>query len=139
MFLKQTSCPNTLLLKTTELIHTGPVLKTYLHFSYLNVYIVFCGAATLRELWPSHSWGFQITNNEAPHSVGFLWTSDQPDAETSTWPHTAQQKNTHGPGGIQTLNLSMRASADLRLRMRGRGNQQNLRAMIYNLLLLRYN
>jgi hypothetical protein len=29
---------------------------------------------------PSHS--------DTPHSVRLLWTSDQPDAETSTWQHT---------------------------------------------------
>ena len=27
---------------------------------------------------------FEITHKETPQSVGFLWTSDQPDAETST-------------------------------------------------------
>ena len=28
------------------------------------------------------------THNDAPQSVGLLWTSDQPDAETSIWQHT---------------------------------------------------
>jgi hypothetical protein len=28
--------------------------------------------------------GFLITNNDAPHSVGLLWTSDQHVAQTST-------------------------------------------------------
>jgi hypothetical protein len=28
--------------------------------------------------------GFLITHNDAPHSVGLLWTSDQSVAETST-------------------------------------------------------
>ena len=28
------------------------------------------------------------SHSEAPHSVGPLWTSDQPGAETSTWEHT---------------------------------------------------
>jgi hypothetical protein len=27
-------------------------------------------------------------HSDTPHSVGLLWTSDQPDAETSTWQHT---------------------------------------------------
>jgi hypothetical protein len=40
--------------------------------------------------------------------------------------HQTQQKNTHGPGGIRTRNLSSRAAADLRLRPRGRGDRQNL-------------
>jgi hypothetical protein len=31
--------------------------------------------------------GFLITHNDAPQSVGLLWTSDQFVAETSTWQH----------------------------------------------------
>jgi hypothetical protein len=30
-----------------------------------------------------------------PHSVGLLWTSDQPDAETSTWQHTTITTDRH--------------------------------------------
>ena len=33
---------------------------------------------------PPHSRGFLITLNDAPLSVGFFRTTDQPDAETST-------------------------------------------------------
>jgi hypothetical protein len=33
---------------------------------------------------PPHSRGFYITNNDAPQSVGLLWTCDKPVAETST-------------------------------------------------------
>jgi hypothetical protein len=32
---------------------------------------------------------------DTPHSVGFLWTSDRPDAETSTWQHTTFLRDTH--------------------------------------------
>jgi hypothetical protein len=35
--------------------------------------------------------GFLITRNNAPESVGFLWTSDQLVAETSTWQHTTEK------------------------------------------------
>ena len=28
------------------------------------------------------------SHSDTPHSVGFLWTSDQPVADTSTWQHT---------------------------------------------------
>jgi hypothetical protein len=28
------------------------------------------------------------SQSDTLHSVGFLWTSDQPDAETTTWQHT---------------------------------------------------
>ena len=39
---------------------------------------------TLYESAPPHSRGSEITHKEAPQSVGLLWTSDQPVAETST-------------------------------------------------------
>jgi hypothetical protein len=35
-------------------------------------------------LYPPRSRGFLITHNDAPQSVGLLWTSDQSVAETST-------------------------------------------------------
>jgi len=54
-----------------------------------------------------------------PHSVGLLWTSDQPDIEKTTWQHVIQQIDIHAPGGIQTRNPSKRAAADTLLRLRG--------------------
>jgi hypothetical protein len=59
-------------------------------------FIIFSGSATQRGLWPpvalqpSAGHGFLvsrdllITHNDAPQSVGLLWTSDQSVAETST-------------------------------------------------------
>jgi hypothetical protein len=44
----------------------------------------FLGTAAQRGLWPPRPQGFLITRNEAPQSVGLLWTSDQLVAETST-------------------------------------------------------
>ena len=32
---------------------------------------------------------------DTPHSVEILWTSDQPNAETSTWQHTAIKRERH--------------------------------------------
>jgi hypothetical protein len=32
----------------------------------------------------NYLWGFAITLVDTPHSVGLLWTSDQPATETST-------------------------------------------------------
>ena len=69
-------------------------IKTYMNEKALlikvnhTIFFFCCGAATQRGSWPPHSWGFQITHNNAPQSVGFLWTSDQLVAETSTWQHT---------------------------------------------------
>jgi hypothetical protein len=50
-----------------------------------------------------------------PHAVGLLWTSDQPDAETSTWQHKhSQETDIHVPGGIRTRNPSKRMAVDPR-------------------------
>jgi hypothetical protein len=43
-----------------------------------------CGSAAQSGLWPPRSRGFVITHNDAPESVGLLWTNDQLVAETST-------------------------------------------------------
>jgi len=56
------------------------------------------------------------------HSVGLLWTSDQPDVETSTWQHTTLTKNIHGSSGIRTRHPSKRMAADSCLRPRGHWN-----------------
>jgi hypothetical protein len=89
-----------------------------------------CGSAAQRGLWPPValqpsagydlrvSWGYLITNNDSPQSVGLLWTSYQFLAKTSAWQHT-QQTNIHAPGGVRTHDRSRRAAVDLRLRPRG--------------------
>jgi len=78
------------------------------------------GATAQRGLWPPHSFGFEITDNDAPHSEGLLRTNDQPIAETSLPDNTqhSQQPAVHAPGGIRTHNLCRRAATDLRLRPR---------------------
>jgi hypothetical protein len=70
-------------------------------------------------LWPPLSRCFLITHNDAPQSVGLLWTSDQFVADTSTWQLTTRVTNIHAPRGIRTHDRSRRAAADLRLRPRG--------------------
>ena len=35
------------------------------------------------------------SNSDTPHSVGLLWTSDQPHAETSTWQHIPLTRDKH--------------------------------------------
>ena len=54
-----------------------------------------------------------------PHSVGLLWTSDQPDAETSMWQHTTPTTDIHAPGGIRNHNPNKRAATYPRLRALG--------------------
>jgi hypothetical protein len=57
------------------------------------------------------------SHSDTSHSVGLLWTSDQPNAETSTSQHS-QEADIHAVGGIQTCNPSNRPAADPRLRRR---------------------
>jgi hypothetical protein len=37
------------------------------------------------------------SHSDTPHSVGLLWTSDQPDAGTSTWQHNTRKRQTSMP------------------------------------------
>jgi hypothetical protein len=53
-------------------------------------------------------WFRDHTQLDKPHSVGLLWTSDQPD-------NTQDSQEIHAPGGIRTHNPSKRVAADLRL------------------------
>ena len=39
-------------------------------------------------LYPPRVRGYLITHNDAPQSVGLLWTNDQSVAKPSTWQHT---------------------------------------------------
>ena len=58
------------------------------------------------------------SDSDTPHSVGLLWTGDQPDAETSTRKHTILTTDiqTPPPRGIRTRNPSKPAAARLRPR-----------------------
>ena len=51
------------------------------------------------------------SHSHTPHSVGLLWTNDQPVAETS-WLHTTLTRDIHATGGIRTHNPSKRVAAD---------------------------
>ena len=43
-----------------------------------------------------------LSHSDTPHSVGLLWVSDQPDAETSTSQlTTATTDNIHAPVGFE--------------------------------------
>jgi hypothetical protein len=65
------------------------------------------------------TWGFVITHNDAPQSIGLLWTSDLLVAEISTSQHT-QQTNIHtrrdsNPRSQQASGLRPRGHWDQRL------------------------
>ena len=62
------------------------------------------------------------SHSDTPHSVGLLWTNDQPDPQTSTYQHTAL--TIHALGGIRTHKPSKRAAADPSLRSRGHWDRQ---------------
>jgi hypothetical protein len=91
-------------------------LRNKLYLFCVFIVILKCFASILiyvllfLALQPSAGYGlvhevFVITNNDAPQSVGLIWTSDQPVAETSTWQHT-QQTNIHVHGEIRTHDRS---------------------------------
>jgi hypothetical protein len=81
-----------------------------------------------------------ITNNDAPQSVGLLWTSDQSVAETSTWQHTTLTTEKHPcPGGIRIHDLSRRAAEDLRLRLRDHLDRRYLIHKIINSIFVKAN
>jgi len=67
------------------------------------------------------------SHTDTPHSVGFLWTRDQPDTETSDSTQHLHETDTNAPGLIRTRNPSKRAAADLRFRPHGRWNRHEFR------------
>jgi hypothetical protein len=57
------------------------------------------------------------SQSDTLHSTGLLWTSDQPDVETSPDnTRHSQEKNLHASGGIRTHNPSKLMAADPCLR-----------------------
>jgi hypothetical protein len=64
------------------------------------------------------------SQSDIPHSVGLLWTGDQPNAQTATWnTQHSQETDIQAPGGIRTQNPSKPAAANPRLRPRGHWNR----------------
>jgi hypothetical protein len=78
--------------------------------SHDTIILLFSLALQSSGLWPPRPRGFLITHNDAPQSVGPLWTTDQLVAETYTWQNTThthththtQQTNIHDPVGFET-------------------------------------
>jgi len=57
------------------------------------------------------NWSHSMTHARTrTHSVGLLKTSEQPEAETSTWQHTIRETYMHA--GIRTRNARKPATAD---------------------------
>ena len=70
--------------------------------------------------------------NHTPHSIGILWTSDQPNTDTPENTQQSQQTDVHALGGIRTHIHGRRAAADLRLRLRGRWDWLMLRTFFFS-------
>jgi hypothetical protein len=66
-----------------------------------------------------------IDHTDTQHSVGLLWTRNQPIAETlpDNTQHS-QATDIHAPGRIRTRKPNKQAAADLRLRLRGHRERQ---------------
>ena len=58
-----------------------------------------CGAAGQRGPCPPHSWGFCITRNDTPQSVGLIWASDQRPLPDNT--QHSQQTTYMPPAGFE--------------------------------------
>jgi hypothetical protein len=94
--------------------------KQWCRYHKMNyVYIFYHGATAPMGpglLIIEESW----THSDTPHSVGLLWTSNQPDAQTSSWLITTLTRDGHpfpgGGGGVRTHNPSKWAVAEICLR-----------------------
>jgi hypothetical protein len=62
---------------------------------FKNNFSFFQGTTAPSGPGPPHYRGFMTTLSDTPHSVRLLWTSDQPDAQTSTWQHTTLTRDRH--------------------------------------------
>jgi len=77
--------------------------RTYFTWRKSSTVFLFCHGATAPLgqglLIVEDSW----SHSDAPHLVGLLWTSDQPDTETSTWQHTTltRDRHPHPPVGFE--------------------------------------
>jgi hypothetical protein len=58
------------------------------------------------------------SHSDKPQLAEYLWTSDQPVAETSTWQHKTQESNVNTTGEVRTRYPEEASDADPRLRRR---------------------
>jgi hypothetical protein len=78
------------------------------------------------------------SHSDTPHSIGLLWTSDRPDAETSTWQHATLTTDINVPGSIRTRNPSKRVTANPRLRPHGHQNRLSFPPYLSHRLLISF-
>jgi hypothetical protein len=109
-----------LLLNLCLLFHPRQITCVTFRIMFMPLYLLFSASTAIILSWldchsgpgPPCFWGFETTGT--PHLVGLLWTSDRPDAETSTWQHKTFTRERHScPGGIWTRNVSQQASGHI--------------------------
>jgi hypothetical protein len=86
------------------------------------MHMIFGNRPTIKRLMvqePLQGQGLLIVEGSRSHSIGLLWTSDQRDAQTSTWHHTTLTKDFPTTSGVRTPKPSKRVAADPCLRRRG--------------------
>ena len=59
---------------------------------------------------PRHSQCWSFENTRTSHSLGLLWTSDRPVAETSPWQHTTLTTDIHAVGEVRNHDLNRAAT-----------------------------
>ena len=102
--------------------HTHPHTYTYTHIhTHTPHTLTHTHAHTTHAGTPHTHARTHHTHSHAPQSVGFLWTSDQLDAETSE--HTTLTQHSHATGAIPTRNTGQLAAADPNFRPRGHHDQ----------------
>ena len=87
----------------TYLFHSLYFASSFLSWTLQSFHFMFFFIWRNSPQWASSFTSFIDYHNDAPKSVGLLWTSDQLVAETSTWQHTqhSQHTNVHAPVGFE--------------------------------------
>ena len=87
----------------------------WLFYSDLNCYVVYLlraspnGSACF--ILAPHSWGFEVTHNDAPQSAGLRWSRGQLVTETATWQHTTvTTHNSHNTQQSQHTTVTTHSS-----------------------------
>jgi hypothetical protein len=106
-------------------VKTFPITRDIPHHTHVCIlFYIFNGATAVSGPGPPHYRGFRSFSG-TPHSVGLLWTSDIPDAETSIWQHThSRQTDIHATGAVRTRNSSNRVAVEPLHRPRGRWHRR---------------
>jgi hypothetical protein len=87
---------------------------------YIPFFALPCGAKAQIGPRPPPFLEVSGSHSDTLHSVGLLWTGDQPVAETSTWQCTTRKRgNIDAPGGIRIHGPSKGSAVGPSLRPRG--------------------